>query len=102
MVIQPAPWLSSFLGEAGIEGFEMSFSYEVVRELQTTGGSALIDVLKVIACCVVLRGAGAIAITGEHSPHLSCGCAEQLRYGRGFLGTQEYPLPKLRKSCKPP
>ena len=99
MVMQSAPWLPSFLGEAGSEGSEMSFMYEAVRELQATGGCALTDVLKDVSCCDVLGGAGASALTGEHRPHLSFGCVGRRGDGRGFLGTQEHPLPNLQQSC---
>ena len=102
MVMQPAPRLPSFLDEAGSEGSKMSFVYEVDRELQETGGSALIDVLKDISYSDVLRGAGASALTGGYRPHLSCGYIRGFEDRSGFLDTQEHPLPNLRQSCKPP
>ena len=56
--MQPAPrlpCLTSSSDEAGREGLETNFEYELVRELQRTGESALIDVLKGIFFIIMPR-----------------------------------------------
>ena len=54
--MQPTSWLSSLLGEAGVEGLETRLTYEVVRVALVTRGSALID---------VLRGATLVVMSSE-------------------------------------
>ena len=103
MIMQPALrllCLTSSLDEAGREGLETNFEYELVRELQGTGESALIGVLKGIFYHNVLRGAS--ALTRGYRPQLSCGCVGRSGDRSGFLYTQEHPLPNLRGSFKRP
>ena len=56
--MQPAPrlpCLTSSSDEAGRESLEKNIEYELVQELQGTGGSALIDVLKGIFFIIMPR-----------------------------------------------
>ena len=105
MIMQPAlrlPCLTSSSDEAGREGLETNFEYELVRELQGTGGSALIDVLKGIFYRNAPRGAGVSALTCGYRPQLSCGCVGLSGERSGFLYTQEHPMSNLRGSFKRP
>ena len=108
MIMQPAPrlpCLTSSSDEAGREGLEINFVYELVRELQGTSGSALIDVLKDIFFffyCNAPRGAGTSVLTCGFRPQLSCDCVGRSVDRSGFLYTQEHPLPNLRGSFKRP
>ena len=105
MIMQLAPrlpCLTSFSDEAGREGLEMNFEYELVRKLQGTGGSALIDVLKGIFYCNTPRGAGASALTRRYRPQRSCDCVGRFGDRIGLLYTQEHPLPNLHGSFKCP
>ena len=105
MIMQPTPrlpCLTSSSDEAGREGLETNFEYELVRELQGTDVSALIDVLKGIFYRNAPRGAGASALTRGYRPQLSCGCVGRSGDRSGFLYTQEHPLSNLRGSFKRP
>ena len=101
MIMQQAPrlpCLTSSSDEADREGLEMNFEYELVRELQGTDGSALIDVLKGIFYLNVLLGASASTLTRRYRPQLSCGCVGRFGDRSGFLYTQENAMSNLRGS----
>ena len=103
MIMQLAlrlPCLTSSLDEAGRDGLETNFKYELVRELHGTGRSTLIDVLKGIFFRNAPRGACASALTRGYRTQLSYGCVRWSGDSGGFLYTQEHPLPNLRGSFK--